>query len=126
MRLLALAATVTALVAVPATASARTSLVSVPISGPGDVQMLQSAGLDVTEAVRRDASAQVLLHGPADAARLARLSPPPRVRAPPRARRRRRRRGRPLRSAFGARRLGSAERPQLVPRLLRLLERARR
>src|SRR3954452_19978872 len=75
MRLLASVATVAALVAIPATASARTSLVSVPISGPGDVQMLQSAGLDVTEAVRRDASAQVLLHGPADAARLARLSP---------------------------------------------------
>src|SRR3954471_203361 len=74
MRLLASVATVAALVAVPATANARTSLVSVPVNGPGDVQILQSAGLDVTEAVHRG-SAQVLLHGAADAARLARVSP---------------------------------------------------
>src|SRR3954466_4238340 len=75
MRLLALLTAVAAVLAVPAGATARTtSLVSVPISGPGDVVMLQSAGLDVTEAVTRD-SAQVLLHDAADAARLARLSP---------------------------------------------------
>src|SRR3954452_23854404 len=75
MRLLALLTAVAAVLAVPTGAIARTtSLVSVPISGPGDVVMLQSAGLDVTEAVTRD-SAQVLLHDAADAARLARLSP---------------------------------------------------
>src|SRR3954447_4532402 len=63
-----------ALFAAPAGAGARTSLVSVPISGPGDVVMLQSAGLDVTEAVTHG-SAQVLLHGAGDTARLARLAP---------------------------------------------------
>ena len=74
MRRLALLLAAAALLAAPAGASARTSLVSVPISGPGDVLMLQSAGLDVTEAVTRH-SAQVLLHGADDAATLARLSP---------------------------------------------------
>src|SRR4051812_5799001 len=74
MRPLVSLVAVVALFAAPAGASARTSLVSVPISGPDDVVMLQSAGLDVTEAVTRD-SAQLLLHGPADAARLARLAP---------------------------------------------------
>src|SRR3954452_8638035 len=74
MRLLALAAAVAALAAVPAAASARTSLVSVPISGPADVQMLQAAGLDVTDAVGPH-TAQVLLHDATDAARLARLAP---------------------------------------------------
>src|SRR3954451_16793831 len=74
MRLLALLTAVAAVLAAPAGASARTSLVSVPTSGPGDVVMLQSAGLDVTEAVTRD-SAQVLLHDAGDDARLARLAP---------------------------------------------------
>src|SRR3954453_6382132 len=74
MRLLALLTAVAAVVAAPAGASARTSLVSVPTSGPGDVVMLQSAGLDVTEAVTRE-SAQILLHDSGDGARLARLAP---------------------------------------------------
>src|SRR4051812_48225301 len=74
MRPLVSLVAVVALFAAPAGSAGTTSLVSVPISRPGDVVMLQSAGLDVTEAVTRD-SAQVLLHDAADAARLARLSP---------------------------------------------------